>query len=85
MQIVFWTMFITICGVAIFFWIAFEKTSERVDELESRLYELKHLKGKSQLVMIGDYVEEYKKGGNVYTSMRKISDLLIENEKELAE
>ena len=85
MQIVINIMFVVTIGIAIFFWVKYEKECEHSYELEDKLCEAKcELKEKAQLVIIADLIHEYKKGGNVYTIMRKISDLVLSNKKDIS-
>ena len=50
-----------------------------IRELEEVIKEQEsEIKNKAKLVMIGDYVEEYRKGGNAFSVLRKISDTIRE-------
>lgn len=81
MQVVFWVMFIVIGAVAGFFFYEFEKSQEKIFQLESDLYELKHMKSRTETVLIRDEYERYKKGGNPYTVLANIGNIV--NKKEL--
>lgn len=87
MQIVFSIMFVVICLVAILFWVLYEKECEKTEKLSDKICEMKGLKHKTQLTIIGDYVEEYRKdrlGTNAYEILAKISDVILDYKKELA-
>lgn len=72
--------------VATFFWIKYELECEHSYELEDKLCEANYeLKKRTKLTLIANKVQEYKKGGNVYTVMKDISDIIAnEKVKELA-
>lgn len=88
MQIIINVMFVVTILVALFFFYKYEKECERTDELEELICEMNgKLKEKTQLVLIGDIVQNYKKDithRNACTAMRDISDIILSiKEKEL--
>lgn len=73
-------MLIVIGAVAVFYWYEFEKQEEKICKLESELYELKHAKNRTMLIMIADLIDEYKKGENPYTILASISNVIKKEE-----
>lgn len=81
MQIIINVMFVVTIIVASFFWIKYEKECERADGLEEEIFNLNSdLKERTQLMIIKDIVQEYRKDmthTNACTTMRKISDIFL--------
>ena len=73
-------MLIVIGAVAVFYWYEFEKQEEKIFKLEREIYELKHAKDRTMLMMIADLVNEYKKGENPYTILASISNVIKKEE-----
>lgn len=86
MQIIINIMFVITIGIAIFYWVKYEKECEHSYEVEDKLCELncKSLKTRTQMMMISDLVQDYRKGENIYTVMRDISDLVLSNKKDIS-
>ena len=85
MQTVVNVMFFVVCIVAIYFWIRFEKEHERLEILESEIYNMReNPKGKSQLVKIGDLVQAYKRGANPFSILAKISNVILDSKKDVS-
>ena len=81
MNYLLFTMLVVIGAVAGFFFYEFEESQEKIFQLESDLYELKHMKSRTEIVLIRDEYERYKKGGNPYTVLANIGNIV--NKKEL--
>lgn len=86
MQIIINIMFVIMIAVAIFYWVKYEKECEHSYEVEDKLCELncKSLKTRTQMMMIYDLVQDYRKGENIHTVMRDISNIVLSNKKDIS-